>query len=144
MIRVEKFIHSFILGKVTNMNLSIKDLRFIIEAIEHQINVYQERLQVIEDVEEDEDEAADLGNDIKFLELLLADMKKSLEQNTLVKPLSSYDPFLPVQNDNSSEKPKNLSLQELVKSTLNLSISERLFLIEAITTSVREEVTISQ
>ncbi|MEG5000010.1 hypothetical protein [Microcoleus sp. B4-D4] len=62
------------------MNLSFKDLRFIIEAIEHQINAYQERLQVIEDV--DEDEAADLGNDIKFLELLHADMKKSLEHNT--------------------------------------------------------------
>jgi hypothetical protein len=46
------------------MNLSFKDLRFIIKAIEHQINAYQERLQVIEDV--DEDEAADLGNDIKF------------------------------------------------------------------------------
>ena len=40
------------------MNLSFKDLRFIIEAIEHQINAYQERLQVIEDLDEDEDEAA--------------------------------------------------------------------------------------
>ncbi|MEG4987126.1 hypothetical protein QUB08_15350 [Microcoleus sp. BR0-C5] len=62
------------------MNLSFKDLRFIIKAIEHQINAYKERLQVIEDV--DEDEAAELGNDIKFLELLLADMTTSLEQNT--------------------------------------------------------------
>jgi hypothetical protein len=53
------------------MNLSFKDFRFIIEAIEHQVNAEQERLQVIEDV--DEDEAAALGNDIKFLELLLAD-----------------------------------------------------------------------
>ncbi|WP_449418738.1 hypothetical protein [Phormidium nigroviride] len=126
------------------MNLSIKDFRFIIEAIEHQINAYQERLQVIEDVEEDEDEAADLGNDIKFLELLLADMKRSLEHNTSLKRLSFYDTVSPVQNDNSSENPKELSLQELVKSTLNLSISERLFLIEAITTSVRQEVTASK
>ncbi|MEG4404472.1 hypothetical protein [Microcoleus sp. MON2_D5] len=62
------------------MNLSFKDLRFIIEAIEHLINAYQERLQVIEDV--DEDEAADIGNDIKFLDLLLADMTTSLAQNT--------------------------------------------------------------
>ncbi|MGB7891869.1 MAG: hypothetical protein WCF82_08210 [Microcoleus sp.] len=62
------------------MNLSFKDLRFIIEAIEHQINAYQERLQVIEEV--DEDEAAALGNDIKFLELLHADMTTTLEQNT--------------------------------------------------------------
>ena len=126
------------------MNLSIKDFRFIIEAIEHQINAYQERLQVIEDVEEDEDEAADLGNDIKFLELLLADMKRSLEHNTSLKRLSFYDPVSTVQNDNSSENSKQLSLQELLKSTLNLSISERLFLIEAITTSVREEVTVSK
>ncbi|MDB9511508.1 hypothetical protein PN499_09975 [Kamptonema animale CS-326] len=126
------------------MNLSFKDFRFIIEAIEHQINAYQQRLQVIEDVEEDEDEAADLGNDIKFLELLLAEMKKNLEHNTSVKRLSFYDTVSPVQNDNSSENTKELSLQELVKSTLNLSISERLFLIEAITTSVREEVTVSK
>ncbi len=47
------------------MNLSLKDLRFIIEAIEHQINAYHEPLQVIEDV--DEDKAAELGNDIKFV-----------------------------------------------------------------------------
>ena len=126
------------------MNLSIKDFRFIIEAIENQINAYQERLQVIEDVEDDEDEAADLGNDIKFLEILLADMKRSLEHNTSLKRLSFYDTISPVQNDNYSENSKDLSLQELVKSTLNLSISERLFLIEAITTSVRQEVTISK
>jgi hypothetical protein len=126
------------------MNLSFKDLRFIIEAIEHQINAYQERLQVIEEVEEDEDEAADLGNDIKFLELLDADMKRSLDRHTSVKPLSFDHSFSPVPNDNSSEKLKELSFQELMKSTLKLSISERLFLIEAITTSVRHEVTVSQ
>ncbi len=62
------------------MNLSFKDLRFIIKAIEHQINAYKERLQVIEDV--DEDETADLGNDIKFLKLLIADMMTSLDQHT--------------------------------------------------------------
>jgi hypothetical protein len=86
------------------MNLSFKDFRFIIEAIEHQINAYQERLQLIEDIEEDEDEAADLGNDIKFLELLLADMKKSLEHNTSVKPLSYDEVSSPAQNDKFSEK----------------------------------------
>lgn len=126
------------------MNLSFKDFRFIIEAIEHQINAYQERLQVIEEIEEDEDEAADLGNDIKFLELLLADMKKSLEHNTSVKPLSSDEVFSPARNDNYSEASKQLSFQELVKLTLKLSLSERLFLVESITASVRQEVTISQ
>jgi hypothetical protein len=124
------------------MNLSFKDLRFIIEAIEHQINAYKERLQVIEDV--DEDEAADLGNDIKFLELLHADMTTTLEQNTSVKPLTSNDRFSPDRNDNYSESSKNLSFQELVNLTLKLSVSERLFLVEAITSSVRQEVTISQ
>lgn len=62
------------------MNLSLKDLRFIIEAIEHQIKAYQERLQVIEDT--DDDEAADLGNDIQFLELLHTDLKTTLDQNS--------------------------------------------------------------
>ena len=74
------------------MNLSFKDLRFIREAIENQINAYQERLQVIEDI--DEDEAAYLGNDIKFLELLLADMKRGLEQNTTEREDIAYEKAL--------------------------------------------------
>lgn len=124
------------------MNLSFKDLRFIIEAIEHQITAYQERLQVIEDT--DEDEAADLGNDIKFLELLRADIATNLEQNTSVKPLGYDGHFASGKNDNLSENSKDLSFQELVKLTLKLSLSERLFLVEAITASVRQEVTISK
>jgi hypothetical protein len=124
------------------MNLSFKDLRFIIKAIEHQINAYQERLQVIEDV--DEDEAADLGNDIKFLELLHADMTTTLEQKTSVKTLSYGEVSSPDQNDKFSEASQKISFQELVELTRNLSLSERLFLVEAITSSVRQEVTISQ
>ena len=113
------------------MNLSFKDLRFIIKAIEHQINAYQERLQVIEDV--DEDEAADLGNDIKFLELLHADMTTTLEQNTSVKTLSYAEVYSPAQNEKNSETSKKISFQELVELTQKLSVSERLFLVEAIT-----------
>ena len=124
------------------MNLSFKDFRFIIEAIEHQINAYKERLQVIEDV--DEDEAADLGNDIKFLELLHADMTTTLEQNTSVKTLSYGEVSSPAPNEKISETSKKISLQELVELTRELSLSERLFLVEAITSSVRQEVTISQ
>ncbi|MEG3932069.1 MULTISPECIES: hypothetical protein [unclassified Microcoleus] len=124
------------------MNLSFKDLRFIIEAIEHQINAYKERLQVIEDV--DEDEAADLGNDIKFLELLHADMTTTLAQNTSVKTLSYGEVSSPAQNDKFSEISKKISFQELVELTRNLSLSERLFLVEAITSSVRQEVNMSQ
>jgi hypothetical protein len=124
------------------MNLSFKDLRFIIKAIEHQINAYKERLQVIEDV--DEDEAAELGNDIKFLELLHADMTTTLEQNTSVKSLSYGEVSSRVQNDKFSEKSQKISFQKLIELTPNLSLSERLFLVEAITSSVRQEVTISQ
>ena len=124
------------------MNLSFKDLRFIIKALEHQINAYKERLQVIEDV--DEDEAADLGNDIKFLQLLHADMTTTLDQNTSVKTLSYGEVSSPAQNDNFSETSKKISFQELVELTQKLSVSERLFLVEAITSSVRQEVTISQ
>ena len=105
------------------MNLSFKDLRFIIKAIEHQIKTYQERLQVIEEV--DEDEAADLGNDIKFLELLHADMTTALEQNTSVKTLSYGEVSSPAQNDKFSETSKKISFQELVELTQDLSLSER-------------------
>jgi len=124
------------------MNLSFKDLRFIIEAIEHQINAYQERLQVIEEV--DEDEAADLGNDIKFLDLLHADMTTTLEQKTSVKALSYGEVSSPAQNVKFSETSQKISFQELVELTRELSLSERLILVEAITSSVRQEVTISQ
>jgi len=128
------------------MNLSFKDLRFIIEAIEHQINAYQERLQVIEDIDEDEDEdeAADLGNDIKFLELLHRDITTTLEQNSSVRHLSSDDSLSLDANDTSSENSKDLSFQALVKLALKLSVSERLFLVDAITASVRQELTMSQ
>ncbi len=124
------------------MNLSFKDLRFIIEAIEHQINGYKERLQVIEDV--DEDEAAELGNVIKFLELLHTDMRTTLDQNTSVKTLSYGEVSSPAPKDKFSETSKKISFQKLIELTKNLSLSERLFLVEAITSSVRQEVTISQ
>lgn len=95
------------------MNLSFKDLRFIIEAIEHQINAYQKRLQVIEDTEEED--AADLGNDIKFLEILNRDTKTTLEHTNLVKFLS-YDHNLWLDTNNeSSANSKDVSFQILVK-----------------------------
>ncbi|MGB3264957.1 MAG: hypothetical protein WBA89_13510 [Microcoleus sp.] len=100
------------------MNLSFKDLRFIIKAIEHQINAYKERFQVIEDV--DEDEAADLGNDIKFLELLHADMTTTLEHNNSFNFLSSDDTFSPVWQDNYSEVSKDLSFQKI--SAINAEV----------------------
>ena len=44
-------------------HLSFKDTQFIIEAIDHLIKEYNERLLAIEENEEDEDEASDLGID---------------------------------------------------------------------------------
>jgi hypothetical protein len=69
------------LAREVNMNLSFKDLRFIAGAVELQIKTYKSRLQVIEEV--DEDEAADLGNDIRYLETLHSEMTTILNQNKL-------------------------------------------------------------
>ncbi|MCL1468014.1 hypothetical protein [Argonema galeatum] len=114
------------------MNLSFKDIRFIIEAIDHLIDSYEERIEVIED--EDEDEASDLGNDCKFLEALRKDLEKILEQN--VSPTSS-----PGMTDMSFENIEGLSWQKLVKPVLELSMNERLRVIDAITESIRQEIT---
>ena len=85
-----------------------------------------------------------LGNDIKFLELLCRDITKTLDQNSSVRHLSSHDNLSLDANDTSSENSKDLSFQALVKLSLKLSVSERLFLIDAITASVRQELTMSQ
>ncbi|MDZ8107587.1 MAG: hypothetical protein RM338_18470 [Nostoc sp. DedQUE12a] len=62
------------------MNLSFKDIKFIIEAIDGLIEKYQERLNQIEDI--DEDEASDLGNDTMFLESLRRKLANSLNNST--------------------------------------------------------------
>jgi hypothetical protein len=55
------------------MNLSPKAIRFLVEALEFQMSAYQTRL----DSEElDEDDVADLTNDLMFLESLLQELKK--------------------------------------------------------------------
>ena len=59
------------------MNLSFKDTQFIIEAIDNLIDNYQERIEAIQDI--DEDEASDLGNDCMFLECLRQDLAKSVD-----------------------------------------------------------------
>ena len=57
------------------MNLSFKDTKFIIEALNHLINSYNQRLSEIEDLEEHEDEASELGNDTVFLESLCTELE---------------------------------------------------------------------
>jgi hypothetical protein len=63
------------------MILSNKDLYFIIEAVEFQLKHYQANLKIAE-IENNEDYIADLGNDIKYLELLLQTLKSNLPHQT--------------------------------------------------------------
>ena len=109
------------------MNLSFKDLTFILEAIDRLLDLYNNRLLEIEDLEEYEDEAADLSNDCMFLETLKSEMQENIDAGENI-------------NSNTLSKPESpQTLDSLTKSTLQLSINERLLLVEAITQSIRKE-----
>ena len=110
------------------MNLSYKATQFIIEAIEYQIKAYQERLDR-EDL--DEDEASDIINDSGFLEALCRDLRKNLNEGKIPDRLNSSDSSLVGIKERSSE--------ELVKQILQLSMNERLLLVDAITESISQE-----
>jgi hypothetical protein len=58
------------------MNLSPKALRFTVEALEYRMAAYEQQL---ENADLDEDQVADLSNDLMFLESLLQDLRKALE-----------------------------------------------------------------
>lgn len=102
------------------MNLSYKATQFIIEAIEYQIKAYQERLTQ-EDL--DDDDTSDIINDSGFLEALCRDLKKNLGEGKTPDVIKS--------SDRSSE--------ELMRQVLQLSMNERLSLVDAITQSIRQE-----
>ncbi len=111
------------------MKLSFKDIQFIIEAIDNLIKVYEERLNN-ENI--DDDEISDIGNDCMFLEALRVDLETNLKQD-----LS--------QNQNSLQSDiLNLSAQDLKQSVLQLPINQRLVLVDAITKSIRQELSLSQ
>jgi hypothetical protein len=111
------------------MKLSFKDIQFIIEAIDNLIKVYEERLNN-ENI--DDDEISDIGNDCMFLETLRVDLENNIKQD------------LP-QNQNSLQSDLlNLSEQDLKQSVLQLPISQRLVLVDAITESIRQELSLSQ
>jgi len=57
------------------VELSPKAIGFIIDALDYQINAYQERLK-LENL--DEDEISDITNDFMFLEALREEMAKTL------------------------------------------------------------------
>ena len=109
------------------MNLSFKDLKFILESIDRLLNQYNTRLEKIEDSEEHEDEVSDLANDCMFLESL----KSEIELN--------MNPGNTVDSSVSSQTKSKETLESLTESTLQLSINERLLLVEAITQSIRKE-----
>lgn len=108
------------------MKLSFKDLKFILEALENLLNKYDRRLREIEDLEECEDEASDLDNDYLFVDSLKQEVEKSINQN------QSID-----SNNSSLIVKQNLEL--IIKSASQLSINDRLLLVEAITQSIRKE-----
>lgn len=81
--------------------------RVIIEAIEYQIQAYQERLGQ-EDL--DEDEASEIINDSGFLQALCTDLKKNLSEGTKPDVIKSSD----------------RSSNELMRQVLQLSMNERL------------------
>ncbi|BAZ16395.1 hypothetical protein NIES4071_82710 [Calothrix sp. NIES-4071] len=103
------------------MKLSFKDITFIIEAINNLIKLYQERLN---NLSLDEREASDIGNDYIFLETLRDDLVKSLKQNSDIQ---------------LSYAPTPVSIEELIIPVLQLPISQRLALVDAITQSIRLE-----
>ncbi len=106
------------------MKLSFKDIKFIIQAIDNLIETYEERLNG--DIDED-----DIGNDCMFLKALRIDLAKSLEHN-----------FLHIQ-DSASSNPQ-ISVQELMQPVSQLPINQRLFLVDVITESIRQELSLSK
>ena len=78
------------------MVLSFKDVQFIIEALELQIEAYEKRLQ---DEELDEDMASDIGNDRFFLEALHKDLTRAIKEGSLPKLTeASEDLYQEVRN----------------------------------------------
>lgn len=104
------------------MKLSFKDITFIIEAIGNLIKIYQERLNS-ENI--DADEAANINDDYVFLETLRDDLEKSLKQNSDIQL--------------SSAQNSPVSIEEVIIPVLQLPISQRLALVDAITQSIRLE-----
>ncbi|WNF13825.1 hypothetical protein [Microcystis aeruginosa] len=105
--------------------LSFKDIQFIIEALESLLKNYSDRIQQIEALENYEDEISDLSNDCLFLQELITDL-----QNQQTQELALLVPEFDL---------KKMTLQTLIKQGKNLSIEEKLILLESLTSSIREE-----
>ncbi|BAY90407.1 MULTISPECIES: hypothetical protein [unclassified Tolypothrix] len=114
------------------MKLSFKDIQFIIEAINNLIKLYELRLN---DESINEDELSDIANDCMFLETLRVD-------------LENYSQQVLAQNKNNQNTVTgdliNVSTQDLKQSVVQLPISQRLGLVDVITESIRQELSLSQ
>ncbi len=104
--------------------LSFKDIQFIIEALESLLKNYSDRIQQIEALENYEDEISDLSNDSLFLQELITDL-----QNQQTQELALLVPEFDLQK---------MTLQTLIKQGKNLSIEEKLILVESLTSSIRK------
>ena len=83
------------------MSLSFKDIKFILEAINLLLNQYNSRLEKIEDQEEYEDEASDLGNDSMFLESLKSEIEQNIDRGEKIN----------LSVSSNTESPKKFNLQ---------------------------------
>jgi hypothetical protein len=106
------------------MQLSYKDIRFTIEAIDNLISTYETK---IEGAGIEEDEVAELGNDCMFLESLRHKLDENLESSSIES------------HPNLSSILKQLSSQELIETILKLPIDRQLALTNTITQSIGQE-----
>jgi hypothetical protein len=109
------------------MHLSFKDTKFIIEALSCLLEKYDLRLAEIDDLEDSEDEASDLENDRMFLESLKTEIEHTI---TIKKNLDLVS---------NSQIENTVAWEDIAKLTWQLSINERLLLVEAITQSIRKQ-----
>ena len=100
------------------MNLSFKDTKFIIEALNQLINTYNKRLEEIEDNDEYEDESSELGNDALFIESLCTELENNLEKNqtSYLADLSN------ISHHEQGAKTKDALLNLVIKLPINESI----------------------
>jgi hypothetical protein len=103
------------------MNLSFKDMKFMIEAVDNLIEKYQTRIYQIEDLEEYEDEVSDLGNDIMFLSSLRKKIDASLNDSLNPKiDTTALTKFVSSERRNVFKTPK-IPTPKTPKSTTKAS-----------------------
>jgi hypothetical protein len=103
------------------MDLSFKDIKFMIEAVDNLMVKYQERINQIEDSNEDKDvdEVSDLGNDIMFLSSLRKKIDDSLNDSLSPQPNTSIFKLLSISIFRSlSIGTRKYSKEEITKPKL--------------------------